>query len=643
VKRQGSVGKKPIPAARSQSPRLPVSIFCLAAAVRIAVAASLWDLPLVRTPKLDSAEYLFWAQRIAAGDWTWPAVAQHAPGYPLFLALLLTIGSGSLKAVMLMQALVGAATAALVAAIARRWFGATAGLAAGVVYAVYGPAAYADVAMLAEGLLLFLLASSLWALSREPIATFWLALAGALAGAAIVVRPTAAVPAIAALVWLLRTGRPLRTAAVFAAAVLVILVPVLVKNWSSGSPGLQGYGGLNAYIGNSPEHDGRATFRLGAGWDALNAEAARSGLADPAAQDRYYLAKTAREIRTNPGGFLRVLAAKALWTVQAEEARDSHSYYFFTGRSAALRWLPRFALLFPLAIVGGISVWRRRPGRAGDRWLFVAMIAANAAVAILLVAGFRYRMPLIPLFAIAAGAGLHAIAVDGRERRTRDLAVYGVAAAAAIALSHAVHDPRNTNVAEEWAFSGSALITEHRLDEAMAAYRRALELDSRSGSAWDGFGLTLYNQGRFAEARAAFERALAIDRDSARATYHLALVDDRQGRLAQAAAGYESALRLSPFDEAITRDLSEARRKLATELGMSGRSAEARDLMRSVVALAPRNGEAWLDLCLLSLDLGDAAGASAALQRAREFGADPARLQFAVDALARTTPPGAVR
>jgi hypothetical protein len=37
------------------------AVFVLALVVRLIVAAELWDLPLVRTPKLDSLEYLSWA------------------------------------------------------------------------------------------------------------------------------------------------------------------------------------------------------------------------------------------------------------------------------------------------------------------------------------------------------------------------------------------------------------------------------------------------------------------------------------------------------------------------------------------------------------------------------------------------------
>jgi tetratricopeptide (TPR) repeat protein len=197
------------------------------------------------------------------------------------------------------------------------------------------------------------------------------------------------------------------------------------------------------------------------------------------------------------------------------------------------------------------------------------------------------------------------------------------------------HDPRNRNTAEEWAFTGSSLITERRLSDAESAYRQALALDPQLGFAWDGLGLALLNGGRTAEAREAFDRAIAADADSARALYHLGLVHAREGRLQQAVDSYQRALALSPLDTEITLDLAGVKRKQATELGMAGRTREARDVMQSVVELTPRNGDAWLDLCLLSLDLRDVGAAEAALRRAQEAGADAQKLAFASEAIQR--------
>ena len=78
-------------------------------------------------------------------------------------------------------------------------------------------------------------------------------------------------------------------------------------------------------------------------------------------------------------------------------------------------------------------------------------------------------------------------------------------------------------------------------------------------------------------------------------------------------------------ENSICRRQREAKRKVAVQIGRAGRTAEARDEMRQAVTLLPDNGEAWLDLCLLSLDLGDRASAATALDRARTHGADAER------------------
>ena len=628
--------------------------------MRLIVAAALGRLPLVRTPRLDSFEYLSWARRIAAGDFSWPAVSPHGPGYPFFLAGLLTLGSGSLGAAIAVQATVGALTAALIAITAREWFGSRAGLLAGLIYAVYGPAVYIDTALVAEGLLLALLALALVMLAREPVTRARAAAAGAALGAAALVRPTALAIAAACAAWLVlrdrasggrvplqpgRVGGPTRAivlAGWFAGACVLVVAPALAKSWSvSHSLAVQGYGGLNVYIGNSPNHDGRALFRLGAEWDALNAEASRAGISDPTAQDRYYLSKTVTEIAQQPIGYAKLLARKALWMVQAEESRDSHSYYFFTEQSQVMRLLPRWALLFPLACVGFFVLARLKPSRyetsdgvvarrlqPSGASLLVFYGVAAAATPVLLVVGTRYRMPVVPALAIAAAVGLAAIVDAVSARRTRELGICAAVAIAAAAVSHLLSDPRNRNVAEEWAFTGSSLISERDLAGAEAAYRRALALDPESGLAWDGLGLAQYDAGRLREARESLTRALARDPDNGRALFHLALVDEREGRNAEAIAGYRKALALSPNDADVGRHLGGA-------LGMAGRSAEGRDVMQRVVELTPRDGEAWLDLCLLALDSGDVRRAAAALARARELGAAADRVAFASQALDR--------
>jgi tetratricopeptide (TPR) repeat protein len=347
--------------------------------------------------------------------------------------------------------------------------------------------------------------------------------------------------------WRLRARR----AATLIAGIALVTLPIAVKNARDphGSFQLQGHGGLNVYIGNSPAGSGMASYRLGSGWDTLAGEAARSGVADGNGEDRYYVLKTLREIASRPAAWLRLVAEKAVWSVQSDEIRDSLSFAFFADAVPLLRWLPGFGLLFPLAIAGAFAV---APGRRMPLEL-AGWIVAMWVTIVLLVVGLRYRIPLVPPLCILAGAG--AVALWARLL-TRQM-MLPVAVIVAVLLSHAwLHAPSHV-LAEEWAFTGTALNLDRRLAEAESAYLRALALDDRSALAWKGLGIVLYNTNRLEESRAAHQRALSIDPDFADACLRLAFTEGRLGRLDEAVKLLRRGAAILPNDIAIRRALGQ--------------------------------------------------------------------------------------
>ena len=62
------------------------------------------------------------------------------------------------------------------------------------------------------------------------------------------------------------------------------------------------------------------------------------------------------EITGDPIGYVRLLATKMSWSIQNEELRDTHSYYFFRQAFPRLRWLPGFGVVFAVAIIALTSV-----------------------------------------------------------------------------------------------------------------------------------------------------------------------------------------------------------------------------------------------------------------------------------------------
>ena len=637
--------------------------------MRIAVWSQLASHPLFRAPQLDSLEYVSWGSRIAAGDLRWPAPPPHGPGYPFFLGGVFALFSGSLSAASVIQALLGALNCVAVAALAGTFFGPLVAWASGLLLAVYGVVAWTDISLLAEGLLLLLSTATLLCVGKGPVTFPRAALAGLLTGLAALVRPTALLLLPVILVTLARRetgkGRGLRRAglaAVAAAAAGLALLPVTAANWrASHAPLLvQGHGGFNFYIGNSPSGTGLPTVRPGAGWDRLEGEAARNGFRLPAEQDRYFLRKTAAEIAAAPLPYAALLGKKLFWTVQADEIRESFSFSFFERASSLLAALPGFGLLFPFALAGILvslqATPRERPG------LLLGYVVATAGACLLLVTSSRYRLPFVVALVPFAALGLVSFARLLRERSPRAAILAGVLVAGAALCRIERHAPSH-NFAEEWSGTGYALIHLRDLDGAGKAFRKAIVEDAGWSPAWAGLGVVAANRGDLAGAQASFEKSLLLQPDNLAARQQWGAVLERQRRPGEAEAVYRRALETAPddpaFGNALARALlaqgrlSEASTRarevvsrnpedaaahllLARILGATHQAKAAAAEAEQAARLDPGDAEAHFTLAMLLIDAGDLDPAEEALQRAETLGADGRRIGMARAVLFRS-------
>jgi len=85
-----------------------------------------------------------------------------------------------------------------------------------------------------------------------------------------------------------------------------------------------------------------------------------------------------------------------------------------------------------------------------------------------------------------------------------------------------------------------------QLGEAVACYRRALELKADNPTAYYNYGTALSDQGLLADAVACYRRALSLKPDYADALNNLGFALKRQGQLDEAATCYQRALELRP-------------------------------------------------------------------------------------------------
>jgi tetratricopeptide (TPR) repeat protein len=125
------------------------------------------------------------------------------------------------------------------------------------------------------------------------------------------------------------------------------------------------------------------------------------------------------------------------------------------------------------------------------------------------------------------------------------------------------------------------------VEEASAAYRRALGIDPYMVPALINLANLHYSRDEIAEAQALYERAIAIDPDVFEAHFNLGNILHDLGRFTAAQACYRDALRLNPA-------FADAHFYLAVTLEKDGHSQEARTHWRAYQQLAPQ-GE-WVEL-----------------------------------------------
>lgn len=150
-----------------------------------------------------------------------------------------------------------------------------------------------------------------------------------------------------------------------------------------------------------------------------------------------------------------------------------------------------------------------------------------------------------------------------------DFAVSEVAEAALPVTRRALdEDGRDEGMtADDW-YDSAVDMEAVSTDDAMGAYRRALELEPSHADAHLNLGRLLHEAGRVEEAEGHYRQAATADPRSARAFFNLGVALEDQGSLAGAREAYEAALRLDA-------ELAVAHFNLSRLLEAEGRQTDA--------------------------------------------------------------------
>jgi 4-amino-4-deoxy-L-arabinose transferase-like glycosyltransferase len=458
-------------------------VFVVAFAVRLAHVLALRESPYFARPVLDAETYYWAARALAAGEGWAERVYWQPPGYPYFLAAVLRVAGPGFLAPRLVQAVLGALTAALTCTLGARVFGRAVGLGAGLVVAFYGLLVYYDAELLAPSLAICLQTATLWSAARAPDergGRGWL-LTGLLGGLTAVVNAPALV-----LLPILGIAARRRIGWVLLGAILAI-APVTARNWIQGRELvlISSNGGINLYLGNNPRYDETVGLRPGRDWQALVRAPALQGVTGAGPASRFFTERVSAFAGQDPGGFVRLQVRKIGLLLQGNEIPRNQEIYPTRAWSPVLRALLwkvpgiafPFGLLLPLAVVGLGVAGRRAP----------VLVASVVLLGLTVVAFFvtaRYRAPLVPLLALFAAAAVRWAVVEASPRAR--LAAAAVAAAVYL-LANVGQGPMPSRMNAD-AEQGLAhwLESEGRRPEALALYERLAQGAPTSFDAWYG-------------------------------------------------------------------------------------------------------------------------------------------------------------
>jgi tetratricopeptide (TPR) repeat protein len=549
--------------------------------------------PFSRTLLADSRIYDSWGQRIAGGEWIGRGVFYQDPLYPYFLGIFYALFGHHLLALQILQALLGSLNVLLLWRIAARLWDRSVAAVASVLACLYAPFLFYDglvlktfleVLFLNASLAAFLVAlDSLGGEGLDPIpspasagskgvapasgtlpggrrALPAAAASGILLGLGILTRANYLLLALVLVVWLFLWGakghrRARAAAAVFVGTILLVLLPVLVRNRVAGGEWVltTSQAGQNLYTGNNPgnrsglyvappfvrpdpQHEQEDFHR--------QAERLAGHPLSASAASRFWFRQALEEMGRRPLHSAGMTLRKLGLLLHRYEVPDNEDIRFWGRYSPWLRFNPiRFGLILPLAAAGAVLGWRERRRLA---LLYLLPGVYLLSVAFFFVLG-RYRLPAVSFLLVFAAAALTEGYARIRERRWRALAPALAGLAVGIIVAHRpIPEEVGPMSASMYTNLGQAELDAGHIPEALAAQRKAVELAPGWDEAAFNLGVALYRSGDRAAAIDEFRHVLELNPDFAGAQSYLGNLLEEEGRIAEAIAAQRKAATLQP-------------------------------------------------------------------------------------------------
>jgi hypothetical protein len=407
----------------------------------------------------------------------------------------------------------------------------------------------------------------------------WSAVPGLLLGLAALVRPNLLPLAVAFMVWLWYEARAetrLRRASVqllFAIGVVAALLPVTCRNYAVANEWvlISAHGGHNFFLGNRPSATGLyEPLRAGGGQTPYDEERDARDIAEYATGrplrasevSAYWYARGWREVRKDPGNFVRLMLRKLALFWNDYEIPDFQDYYFLR-RECPVLWLAPFTLGLAAPLAGWGIVVSRRQWR---ECLLLYLVIAGLVITVIPFFVFaRYRLPVVPAVLVFAAVGAMSIAgaIAARDWVHSGVAV-GVSLVLAMVVNWRIYRPIDF-LATSYFNVGNLYNAAGRTDHAIAAWEEAVRLNPAYRKPRRVLGEAYFAAGRFDESAELLSRVAVFTipgfSADAELTYMLATSYTNSGETQKAMGLLTTAIEVWPNDHRFSAALSELNRK----------------------------------------------------------------------------------
>lgn len=539
-----------------------IAVFAVALMVRIIFVFQWNDLPYGGVPLLDAKIYDDWAQTIAAGHLLRVRAFYSSPLYPYVLGGLYALFGHNLLLAGLLNALLGALTAGILAVLTFSLFGTLAAVVAGLGAAFYLPMVFYTAPVMKEPLSLFLLALFLVFMLRlfrqsRMRDAFW---GGALLGLFVLTRGNALLlaPAVLALGFWKWRHKFWTKGAVLIGAMVLFIAPATIHNYVvSGDFVLIGYDdGFNLYIGNAPMANGTNDYppeistdpiqeELATIWEARQAAGHAIG---PAEVSDFWRMKAVDFAMRNPWHELWLMKNKFLAFWNTVESFDCYDIPFIRKNFNTVLSGPLLLPFWPipvLAAFGAVPAWVEQ--RKGFVILTGLALAYMFSVMVFYVAD-RYRLPvtlfLLPLAGAAVPYGWKWV----RAKKWKPLA--GASALALVFLVLALRPPSDAVdlTAFDWGTLSTVYFDLGEDQETLDALDKALEISAENAGsqAFVRGALVEQNRGQEDEAEKLLKDAIRLYPQDGVLEYNFGRLRAMHGDMQGALAHLQKAVGLAP-------------------------------------------------------------------------------------------------